>query len=99
MIDWSLVLFSAVWIGGAALGLAVLSYANWQASMRGQRLRVILQEAWYQQALLAAAFLICIGLGLTAATWLETGLWLLLAVICAAALLTRWRTARRNKTL
>ena len=27
MIDWSLVLFSAVWIGGAALGLAVLSYA------------------------------------------------------------------------
>jgi hypothetical protein len=96
MIDWPLVLFSAVWIGGAALALATLSYASWSASLRGERLRVVLQQVVYQRLLLAAACLICTGLGLTAASWLETLLWLILAVISAAALISLWRKARRN---
>lgn len=99
MIDWPLVLFSAVWISGAALALATLSYANWQASLRGERMRVVLRQPLYQRVLLAAAFLICVGLGLTAASWLETVLWLILAFISAASFISIWRTARRNKTL
>lgn len=99
MIDWPLVLFSAVWIGGAALALAALSFADWQASVRNERLRDVLRQALYQRLLLAAAFLICTGLGLTAASWLETVLWLILAVISAASFISIWRTARRNKIL
>ncbi|CAG0937644.1 hypothetical protein TFLX_06593 [Thermoflexales bacterium] len=96
MIDWPLVLSSAVWISGAALALATLSYASWFASLRGERLRVVLQQSGYQPALLAAAGLICLGLGLTAATWLETVLWLILAVL---SLISLWRRVRRKKTL
>jgi hypothetical protein len=98
MIDWPLVLSSAVWIGGAALALATLSYASWSASLRGERLRTVLQQSAYQRVLLAAGFLICIGWGLTAASWLETGLWLILASISAASFISLWRKARRDKT-
>lgn len=97
MIDWPLVLSSAVWIGGAALALATLSYASWAASMRGEQLRTILQRSEYQRVLLVAACLICTGLGLTAASWLETVLWIMLAVMSAATLILLWRKARRNR--
>ncbi len=97
MIDWPLVLFSAVWIGGAALVLATLSYASWSASLRGERWRVVLQRSEYQRVLLAAACLICVGLGLTATSWLEAVLWLMLAVISAATFISLWRKARRNR--
>ncbi len=99
MIDWPLVLSSAVGIGGAALALATLSYASWSASWRGERLRVILRQSAYQRLLLVAACLIAVGLGLTAASWLEGVLWLILAVITAAAFISLWRKARRNKSL
>jgi hypothetical protein len=97
MIDWPLVLFGAIWISGAALGLATLSYASWSASLRGERLRVALQRSHYQRALLAAACLICVGLGLTATSPLETILWIALAVSSAAMFISLWRTARRNR--
>ena len=96
MIDWPRVLFSAVWIGGAALALAALSYASWYASLRGERLRAVLQRPAYQLLLRAAACLICVGLGLTAAPGLETVLWLTLAMISAAAFISLWRRTRRN---
>ena len=96
MIDWPLVLSCAVWISGAALALATLSYASWLASLRGERLRVVLQRPRYQQLLLAAASLFSLGLGLTAGTWLETVLWLLLASL---SLISLWRNVRRKKTL
>jgi hypothetical protein len=95
MIDWPRVLSSAVWIGGAALALAALSYASWFANLRGERLRAVLQQPAYQLWLRAAACLICVGLGLTAAG-LETALWLILAVISAAAFISLWRKTRRN---
>jgi len=97
MIDWPLVLPSAVWISGAALALATLSYASWSASMRGERWRAVLQRSEYQRALLAAACLICVGLGLTAAAWLETIVWIMLAVTSAAAFISLWRKARHNR--
>jgi hypothetical protein len=97
MIDWPLVLFSAVWISGAALALATLSYASWSASLRGERLRAVLQRSEYRRVLLAAACLFCVGLGLTAASWLETILWIVLAVISAATFIALWRQARRNR--
>ena len=97
MIDWSLVLFGAIWISGAALALAVLSYASWSAHLRGERWRSILQSSRYQRLLLVAACLICVGLGLTATSGLETILWFLLASLSAANFISLWRTARRNR--
>jgi hypothetical protein len=97
MIDWPLVLFGAIWISGAALGLATLSYASWQASVRGEHLRAVLQRSHYQRALLVAACLICVGLGLTATSPLETALWIVLAIVSAATFISLWRTARRNR--
>ena len=99
MIDWPLVLSSAVWMGGAALALAALSYASWSASVRGERLRTVLQRPAYQLLLLAAACLIGVGLGLTAPTGLETVGWVILAVISAAAFISLWRKTRRNQRL
>jgi len=96
MIDWPLVLYSAVWLSGAALALAMLSYASWSASLRGERLRAVLRRSDYQRVLLVAACLICVGLGLTAASSLETILWIVLAVISAATFISLWRKARRN---
>jgi hypothetical protein len=96
MIDWPLVLFSAVWISGAALALATLSYASWSASLSGERLRTVLQRSTYERLLLVAAGLICIGLGLTAGSWLETAVWFILALICAATFISLRRKTRRN---
>ena len=96
MIDWLLVLSSAVWISGAALALATLSYASWLANLQGERLWTVLQRSLYQRLLLIAACLVCMGLGLTAASWLETVLWFILALMSAATLISRWRTARRK---
>jgi hypothetical protein len=87
MIDWPLVLFGAIWISGAALALATLSYASWSASLHGERLRAVLQRSC----------LICVGLGLTATSPLETVLWIVLAVSSATAFISLWRTARRNR--
>lgn len=97
MIDWPRVFFGAVWISGAALALATVSYASWSASQRRERLRAVLQRSEYQRALLVAAFLISMGLGLTATSPLETVLWLILAVVSAATLISLWRTARRTR--
>ena len=96
MIDWPLVLASAVWISGAALALATLSYASWSASLRGERLRTVLQRSTYERVLLAAADLICVGLGLTAGSWLETAVWFILAIMSAVTFISLWRKARRN---
>ena len=96
MIDWPRVLSNAVWIGGAALALATFSYASWFAGLRGERLRAVLRQPAYQLWLRAAACLICVGLGLTAATRLETVVWLVLAVISTAALISLWRRTRHN---
>jgi hypothetical protein len=94
MIDWPQVLANAVWISGAALALATFSYANWQANMRAERLRVTLRQTTLQLLLRGAAILVCLGLGLTAGSLLEIVLWLALAVLSAASLISLWHTTR-----
>ncbi len=96
MIEWPLVLSSAMWISGAALALATLSYASWPASLHGERLRAVKQQSRYQRVLLIAGCLVCVGLGLTAVSWLETALWSILAMISVATFISLWRKARRN---
>jgi len=96
MINWLLVLSSAVWIGGAALALATVSYASCSPACAAS---ACVRSAAACLPVVAAGsrlFVLC-GTGLTAATGLETVLWLLLAVISAAAFISLWRKTRRNR--
>ena len=99
MIDWPQVLANAVWICGAALALATVSYASWLSSTRDERLRDTLGQATPQLILRGAAGLVCVGLGLTANSLLETVLWLALAVLSAAAFISLWRNLRSKRKL
>ena len=79
MIDWWGVFSNAIWISGAALALAAVSYASWQASVQHQRLRQALGRPSIQAALNAAGALFSLGMAATARTPLEVVIWLVLA--------------------
>jgi hypothetical protein len=79
MIDWWGVFSNAIWISGAALALATLSYASWQASLQHQRLRQALAQTTVQAALNIAGTLFCLGMAVTAHSPLEIIVWLVLA--------------------
>lgn len=84
MIDWLGLAASALWIIGSAIGLAVISYAYWEAQMRGEGLRGVLGHARMQAAINVAALLFCIGqLGSVSEPW-ERVLWGILAVAFGA---------------
>jgi hypothetical protein len=79
MIDWWGVFSNAIWISGAALALATMSYASWQASVQHQRLRQALGRSSIQAALNAAGALFSLGMATTGRSLLEVIVWLILA--------------------
>lgn len=80
MIDWIDVLIGALWISGCALALATVSYANWAAATRREKLRVLLGQPRIQVVLDFAAILFCLGwMGSVDAFW-ERALWGILAL-------------------
>lgn len=81
MIDWLNLAGNALWILGSALALATLSYASWEASQRGERLRARLGMPGPQMALDAAGVLFCAGLAVTASAQWETWLWAALGAL------------------
>ncbi len=88
MIDWFNVAANSVWIFACSLALATLSYASWQASLSGARLRDQLARRAPQTWLNLSAFLFCLGLAAAAGAWWQSLLWLILAVVFAAQLWT-----------
>jgi hypothetical protein len=95
MIDWALVLSNAIWISGAALALAVFSYANWLAAMPPLRLRDVLRRPALYRTLWAAAVLVGLGLGLTSTHTLETVLWFGLALFGLIIVISTWRVKQQ----
>ena len=93
MSDWWGVFSNAIWIGGAALALATVSYANWQASVDKQRLRQTLGRPTMQAALNVAGALFSAGLAVTARYPLEIIVWLILV----ALFVLQWFSARRTR--
>ena len=91
MIDWWGVFSNAIWISGAALVLATVSYASWQASVDGQRLRQALGRTSIQIMLNIAGVLFSAGMAATARYPLEIIIWLILA----ALFIYQWLRARR----
>jgi phosphoglycerol transferase MdoB-like AlkP superfamily enzyme len=84
MIDWFNLATNALWILACAMALATLSYASWQASLRRERLRIILTAAPYQISIDLAGVLFCLGLAGTSGKGWEIVLWLILSVLFAA---------------
>src|SRR3972149_736745 len=96
MIDWLEVFSNAIWIAGCALALAVISYANWAASVRGEKMRVALGWPRVKTALGLAGTLFCLGLAATSHTILEVIIWLALTGLFAIQTIKDWREYRRK---
>ena len=81
MVDWFNLAANSLWILGCALALATLSYARWEASTKGEKLRSQLNSHHFQVPLNLAGALFCLGLaGTSDAVW-EIVVWLILAVL------------------
>lgn len=91
MIDWPTTLANATWLCGAALALAVFSYAHWLATAQQQPLRTVVRRPAFYRAWLGAAVLFCFGLGMTANSLIETVIWLGLALASLVNLILHWR--------
>jgi hypothetical protein len=78
MINWLNVLYNAILILGAALALAVLSIAYYQAQAKGSGIMVILSLPGSALALNISGALFCLGLALASEKWWEIALWALL---------------------
>ncbi len=75
MIDAWWIVSNALWVSGCALALAVLSYANYLAYLRAEKMRAVLRQPGLKMPLYLAALLFCAGLAATASIWWETVMW------------------------
>lgn len=67
MIDWFLVVSSSIWIVGFAIILAVVSYAQWDASMQGVSIRTLLSNPVYTRLLYIGLTFVTVGMALSSA--------------------------------
>lgn len=75
MIDWLNVIYHLLWVFGAAIILSVFSYADWQATQQGLKLRNLLQAVPYQRLILLGCILISLSLFMLAERWWQQILW------------------------
>jgi hypothetical protein len=91
LIDWRLVGFSALWITGLSVVLAAFSFADYAASQRRLRTRVVLGWPGHLIAINAGLLLFCLGLVGSARAWWEQILWAALAVTFGYQAWVAWR--------
>jgi hypothetical protein len=76
LIDWRLVVWGATWVTGAAVALAAVGFADYEAARLKARTRDLLRQPGYQAALRLGAALFAVGqAGLAANAWLAAA-WL-----------------------
>jgi hypothetical protein len=92
MIDWAGLAYSGLWVLGAAVILAALSFSHYEAQRRGERLRTRLAARGFQTWLSAGLTLISLGLALIGPRWWERVLWGLLCAMSAHKLWSTWRS-------
>ena len=80
MIDWYNIIMNAFWVLGCAVALTTLSYASWEASAQGDKIRTLLRQTNIQIALNFSGFLFCAGLAGTSNVIWQQILWILLGV-------------------
>jgi len=81
MIDWYNVFANFLWILALSLALATLSFARWEAHMRGEKLKDELNQDRWQLPLNSAGILFCTGLAATSTVLWERILWLILGIL------------------
>jgi hypothetical protein len=92
--NWLHLVFNALWVVGSALILAVLSYANWLAYMRGMHTRQLLGSSPFQLPLSIGLGLVSLGLFFLGRGWLEHFLWVVFVVLFAWQAWGSWRKSR-----
>jgi len=96
VIDWVGLASNALWVVGAAIILAALSFSYYEAQRRGERLRERLQAPCFQTWLSLGLLLISLGLALLGPRWWERVVWGLLCALSAWQLWTAWQEGRRG---
>jgi hypothetical protein len=91
MIDWAGLIFNALWVLGAAVILAALSFSHYEAQRRNERLRVRLAAPTFQMWLSVGLALISLGLALIGPRWWERVLWGLLCAMSTWQFWTAWQ--------
>jgi drug/metabolite transporter (DMT)-like permease len=95
LIDWRLVGFSALWLGGLSVILAAFSFGDYTASQRRLRTRAVLAWPGYQAAFNGGLVLFCLGLMGSAFVWWQQALWAVLAVAFGYQTWAAWRRRTR----
>src|SRR5438477_6473536 len=80
MIDWVKVITNSFWLVGLALLLAVAGYADYHRSLAHLSTRQVWRTAVRNGWVRLGGLLFCAGMALTGGTWLEKGVWALLAL-------------------
>ncbi len=83
--------FNSLWVVGAAVILAALSFQQYEARQRGERLRERLSGPDFQLWLSVGLLLVSLGLTLIGPRWYERVLWGLLSGMSAWQAWTAWR--------
>ena len=80
MIDWYNLIMNACWILGCSVVLAALSYASWEASAQGEKIRTCISQYYIQISLNFGGFLFCVGLAGTSDVVWQRILWTILGL-------------------
>jgi multisubunit Na+/H+ antiporter MnhB subunit len=97
MINWAGLIFNGLWVLGAAVILAALSFSHYEAQRRGERLRARLAAPDFQVGCSVGLVLIILGLALIGPRWWEHVLWGLLCALSGWQLWIVWREWRAEK--
>ncbi len=93
-VDWGWLGRQLPWVLGLSLILAVLSWGDWAARVRGMRRRDLFAQPQYDLVLSLGLALFTVGLALNATHWWEPYLWLaftLVWLVQAGRAFRQWR--------
>ena len=98
MIDWWWLFTNTLWVLGAAILLAAVSYAMWEASWKQISWRARLGQPGYQAVIHAALLLVSLGAGANESRrWLQAA-WLGLALAFVVLAVLDMRGPNRSRS-
>ncbi len=94
MVNWASLAFNGLWVLGAAVILAALSFSRYEAQRQGERWRTRLAASGFQMWFLAGLILISLGAALVGPRWWQRGLWGVFCAVNAWQLWSLWRVCK-----